>query len=260
MKKSAVTQQEGRILLTRVEQSVCFYIHSFALGCNHLNILYQLRRCFYCLRWDETSSYFLYLILAQPKMTTRDTSSFQRGALCSPRPHLSLQRGTAGLDADIGMRWESIEAYKNNFTSRHTARKASSPSRRASVYVCAKSASKQSIVSEWRKEPRRLPLLAASLSDLGCSSLLKCPSVPCRAPSFPPSIPSGMPPKISSVLHQTSSWQSGLLYQHQHFAGNVWDSDSVVTLIVGHFNLVIKVHLLHVARLMWVLHLKVFRF
>lgn len=68
-----------------------------------------------------------------------------------------------------------------------------------------------------------------------------------------------MPPKISSVLPQTPPWQSGLLYQHQHFASNVWDSAFVITLTVGHFNFVFKVHLLHVACLMWVLRLKVFR-
>lgn len=105
------------------------------------------------------------------------------------------QRGTGGLDADMEMGWESIEAYKSNFTTRPTAFSESVSTACASFYVCAK----PQYIWDDQKEPDffvlftfRLPLL----SDLHCSLFLTSLSVPSRT-LISSLCPLGLPPKIS---------------------------------------------------------------
>lgn len=107
------------------------------------------------------------------------------------------RRGTGGLDADIEMGWESIEACKSNFTTRPTAWKAS-PLRKCLdclckfLCVCEICVHVGNPIDFFVLFTFRLPLL----SDLHCSSFLTSLSVPSRTLISSLS-PSGLPPKIS---------------------------------------------------------------
>lgn len=113
--------------------------------------------------------------------------------------------GTGSLDADIEIQWESIEAFKSNFTTRPAAWKAS-PLRKVSwllvqVFMCVRNLCGCGKPNRFGMTKRNqadffvlftfsLPLL----SDLHCSSFLTSLSVPSRTLI---SCPSGLPPKIS---------------------------------------------------------------
>lgn len=155
-------------------------------------------------------------------MTTTDASLFRCLAPCYfilcliSCLEFHWERGTDSLDADWGMRGESIEAYKSNFTSQPSAsepQQLPTADRNVCLFICVQvwNSQRMTRVCFWSGSPS-LRLSSLPLSDLCCSL---CDSLSLRSLSFPTSALrlTSRSVSISSVLqHQTSSSLSWRLH------------------------------------------------
>lgn len=156
------------------------------------------------------------------------------------------RRGTGGLDADIEMGWESIEACKSNFTTRPTAWKAS-PLRKCLDCLCKFLCVCEICVDVgnpidlgWPKGTRQISLSYSPSGFLFSLTFTVPPSLRLflfpLALSFPPSVPRACLQKYQCVLCPSIAADTSVTItasvEHQHFGSNVRYSCFVKALLL----------------------------